>query len=165
MPISCYCVTSDSTSQVLLSGHNANGIVCQQDTGDTDLGVDIMATWEPKAVDLGSPERTKKVKRVFVEEGQSVETSADISIAPNYATEPTDLTFVGSESHVLMYRVPSTVRKSRYVVLKITHSKGAYELRGIMFPYKATRKAKVRRSSATPTLPETPPEELPGGEA
>lgn len=148
MPISCYCVTSDSTSQVLLSGHNANGIVCQQDTGDTDLGVDIVATWEPKAVDLGSPERTKKVKRAFVEEGQSVETSADISIAPNYATEPTDLTFVGSESHVLMYRVPSTVRKSRYVVLKITHSKGAYELRGIMFPYKAKRKPKVRRSEA-----------------
>ena len=148
MPISCYCVTSDSTSQVLLSGHNANGIVCQQDTGDTDLGVDIVATWEPKVIDIGSPERTKKLKKVFVEEAQGTKTSAAITLAPNYAATPTALTFVGSESHVLMYRVPSAIRKSRYIVLKITHSSGAYELRGVMFPYKTKRKPKVRRGGA-----------------
>lgn len=148
MPISCYCVTSDSTSQVLLSGHNANGIICQQDVGDNDMGVDIVATWEPRAIDLGSPERIKAVKRAFLEEAPGMTTHAVFSMAPNNGADYTELTFYGADDGVRMYRIPSAIRRFRYVVPRITHSRGAYEFRGIMFPYKAKRKAKVRRSEA-----------------
>lgn len=168
MPISCYCITSDATSQVLLSGHNAEGTVCQQDVGDTDMGEPIVAVWEPRAIDLGTPERLKKIKRCFLEEAPDMETHATFCLSPDYE-DFTELTFYGSDGGVRMYRIPRELRRFRYIVPQITHSgAGEYEVRSIMFPYKLKRKPKVRRSSATPTEPETPPEippeGLPGGE-
>lgn len=163
MPVSQYCVFTDSSGQRLLASHFEKKFMFQHDVGHVDDNgtqdtllneipevdaMNIEALWEGTAFDMGSAERVKKAKKIFLEDSPDGFVPAVFLLSVDYG-DFQELSMRGRQEMMRMYYIPQALRRFRYFIPRIEHKgPGPFELRGIMYQFKPKRKPKVRRGDA-----------------
>lgn len=163
MPISQYCTFIGSEGKRLLASHFSKMFLFQHDVGyiddagTTDTArdeipaidaIDIQSYWEGTAFDMGSAERIKKSKKLFIEDSPDGFVPARFFLSVDYGAFQ-ELDMRGRQEMMRMYYIPQPLRRFRYFIPRIEHTgSGPFELRGIMYQFKPKRKPKVRRSDA-----------------
>jgi len=144
---SCFEVYDDGTRFNLFSGDSVQNFVNQQFVGQSDFGQDISGFWEGKYYDLGVPEHEKKAKRIFLQRSPFSQGAPVLTVSVDYES-PQVLVFDRSDNMVDQYRFP-TRERWRYLSPRVSYSgiKG-FEVRGILLPFKAKRRPKVRGGSS-----------------
>ena len=106
----------------------------------------IEAYWVGKYFDVGSPEFEKKTKRAFVQVSPDTTNVPLLTISVDYGAFG-NATLDRTDGLVQQYIVSLTSRW-RYLAPKFTHSgAGECEVRGLLIPYKAKHKPKVRQTT------------------
>ena len=140
---SCFQQYNDGTQTVLYSGDSSAGYVNRQDVGTDDFGVAINAFYECKAFDMGKAEIEKKAKKVFIQDSPETLNHVDLQISKDYGPFGS-LELKASDDMIREFWFASSGRW-RYLAPKLSHNAlGACEVRGILMPYKAKSKPKVR---------------------
>ena len=141
---SCFMRYSDGTQELFYAGDSNAGYVNQQDVGSDDFGSVINAYWVGKVFDMGSPERDKRAKRVFVKDSPTTTNVVDLQISMDYGAF-SSLNLRGTDRYVREFRFSSANTRWRYLAPKLIHNAlGPCEVRGILMPYKARTRPKVR---------------------
>ncbi len=141
---SCFTEFNDGEQVFFCSGDSSAGYVVQQGLDDDDYGsTAITAYWEGKAYDMGVAEFEKIAKRAFVQmspdttEAPLLEASLDYGAFNVVAYERDD-------DLVQQYRFTDRSRW-RYLAPRFSHSTaGQCEVRGLLIPFKAKQRPKVR---------------------
>ena len=141
--ISCMETFNDGNKVVLYAGDSRGEYVNQLYVGTEDFGKAIESYWVGKSFDLGMAEYEKKAKRAFVETSPHVENAPELQVALDYG-EYNNLTLERQDDMIKQYRF-SVTKRWRYLSPKLVHNeKGEFEVRGILIPFKAKAKPKVR---------------------
>ena len=139
---SCFTTYNDGTKNIFYSGDSISGYINTQATGTDDFGAAIKAYWEGKHFDVGSPERKKKSKKLFVQDSPDTENTVNIQTAKDYGTYK-DCSLRATDGTIREFKFADSDRW-RFISPKISHNaKGECEVRGILIPYKAKSKPKV----------------------
>ncbi len=141
---SCFIDYDDGTSLKLYSGDANAGYVNRQDTGHSDFDGNIVAYWEGKAFDKGSPEYLAKAKKAFLSKYPSAVANPALTLSLDYGSFG-NLELKRQNDEAVEYRFTATVNKWRYIQPKLTYTgKTGFNVRDIMIPYRPARKPKVK---------------------
>lgn len=134
---SCFQPFDTGTGLVLYAGDAYGGYVNQLDTGTDDFGNPILAYWTTKTFDIGSPERRKKFRRVFVADSPGA-ANASLEASLDYGAYR-GLSLEAGTALVRRYAFgPGSY--GRYLSLRLTHDAlGGFEVRGLTVEYKLRR--------------------------
>lgn len=137
---SCFAEFNSGTSVKFYAGSAKDGFVLEQDTGYSDAGAAIEASWAGKAFDPGGADFYKKAKKVFVMDGPGAN-DADIFMAMDYG-DMEQLDEITDDELVRKLRPPSG--KWRYIKPRIHHNSAekGFEIRGLKTYFKKKRKPK-----------------------
>lgn len=148
---SCFLKLNNNNGEILYTGSSVNGHVIQQDIGDRDFpntseAKNITAYWVGKAYDLGTPQRIKKGKRLFIEDYPHEASSypATVQISVDFG-QFVDMELVGEATIGKVYKFPMNCREWHYIRPKVIHNNtGQCYIRGIMIRHKVKGKPKFR---------------------
>lgn len=135
---SCFQIYDDGSERALYAGDSTGGYVNKVACGTDDFGNPIKAYWTTKAFDIGSPERIKKFRRVFIIDSPKAQ-DALIEASLDYRSY-SPLTLESDSQLTRRYRFRYGTY-GRYLSLKVKHeSLGDFEVRGLNVEYKFKRK-------------------------
>ena len=144
MNLSCWAEISTTSGMKLYSGSCVDGFVLQQDIGDDDCGLNIVAYFDPPTLDCGEADKLKRSRNIYVEHGKDQATWADVYVSKDEA-ELVELPATKASGVVRKYAVRPTSDKWRYIGLRIQHDQaGPFEVRSVKLEYELIDQSSVR---------------------